>query len=170
MRHVVTPEPSPAGWRAQCHEARGDARALITGRSWSHGTRDDTRALSWWVVYHVPWGTWRCQSFLALRAGLEPRGDATAPEPSPAGCGVWRRVAGLKSYARGYPVCRVPTVAPKPTSGEAANPQVRPIPFPFVALMIFVLDNFKVMVRFHQRARGAICSVKEASRCAAWVP
>jgi hypothetical protein len=93
-----------------------------------------------------------------------------APKPSPAGCGVWRRVAGLKSYARGYPVCRVSTVAPKPTLGEAVNPQVRPIPFPFAALMIFVLDNFKVMVRFHQRARGAISSVKEALRCAAWVP
>jgi hypothetical protein len=36
----------------------------------------------------------------------------------------------LKSCARGYPVYRVPTVAPGPTSGEAVNPQVGPIPFP----------------------------------------
>jgi hypothetical protein len=28
---------------------------------------------------------------------------------------------------RGYPVFRVPIVAPGPTSGEAANPQVGPI-------------------------------------------
>jgi hypothetical protein len=26
----------------------------------------------------------------------------------------------------GYPVCRVPTIAPGPTSGEAMNPQVEP--------------------------------------------
>jgi hypothetical protein len=47
-------------------------------------------------------------------------------------------------------------VTPGPTSGEAENLQVGPIPFPCVALMILVLDDFEVMVRFHQLARGDI--------------
>jgi hypothetical protein len=31
MRHVVTPETTPAEWRARCHGARGDVRALRIG-------------------------------------------------------------------------------------------------------------------------------------------
>jgi hypothetical protein len=48
----------------------------------------------------------------------------------------------------------VPTVTPGPTSGEATNPQVEPIPFLCAALMIFVLDDFEVIARLHHRARG----------------
>jgi hypothetical protein len=33
----------------------------------------------------------------------------------------------LEPYMRGFPVWRVPIVARRPTSGEAANPQVRSI-------------------------------------------
>jgi hypothetical protein len=39
--HVETPKPSPDGWRARCHGARGEARALWhRERVWSCG---DTR-------------------------------------------------------------------------------------------------------------------------------
>jgi hypothetical protein len=51
-------------------------------------------------------------------------------EPFPTECGVWRCGTRLKSYTQRYPVCRVLTVAPGATSGEAVNLQVRPIPFP----------------------------------------
>jgi hypothetical protein len=42
---------------------------------------------------------------------------------------------------RGYPVYRVPTVAPGPNSGEAANPQVGPT-YLFSAFLKFHLDNY----------------------------
>jgi hypothetical protein len=45
-------------------------------------------------------------------------------------------------------------VAPEPTSGEATDPLVGPIPFPCAALMIFVIDDFEVIARLHHRARG----------------
>jgi hypothetical protein len=61
---------------------------------------------------------------------MELWGHAVTLEPFPVGCGVWRGDTRLKSYARGYPICRVPTVASGPTSGQAVNPQVGPIPFP----------------------------------------
>jgi hypothetical protein len=78
------------------------------------------------------------------------------PEPFRVGCGVWCYGTRLKSCAWGYPVYSVPTVAPGPTSREAVNPQVGPIPFPYAALMIFILDDFEALVRFHQWARGGI--------------
>jgi hypothetical protein len=37
------------------------------------------------------------------------------------------RLLSHVTYTRGYLICRVPTVAPGPTSGEAVNPQVGPI-------------------------------------------
>jgi hypothetical protein len=40
------------------------------------------------------------------------------------------------------------------TSGEVKKPLVGPIPFPCAALMIFVLDDFEVIVGLHHRARG----------------
>jgi hypothetical protein len=52
------------------------------------------------------------------------------PEPFPVGCGAWRSRTRLKSCACGYSICRVLTVALRPTSGEATNLQVGPIPFP----------------------------------------
>jgi hypothetical protein len=63
----------------------------------------------------------------------------------------------FKSCARGYPICRVLTVPPPgPTSGEAVNLQVKPIPSPRATLMIFVLDGFEAVVQFHQQACGGI--------------
>jgi hypothetical protein len=105
MRHMATPEPSHTGRRV-----------------WNHGTRGDTGALSGRVACPMPHGTWRCQSSLAPGVGLEPQGHAVTAEPFPVGCRVWHCGTRIKSYARGYPVCMVATVASKPTSGEAVNP------------------------------------------------
>jgi hypothetical protein len=107
MGHVVTPKPSPGGWRALCLRAHGGARAL-----W-HQER------------------------------------------------IWNRGADLfKSSAQGYPVCRVLTATPEPTSGEVTNPQVGPIHFPYAVLMIFVLDDFEVIAWVHHWA----CVIFDRSR------
>jgi hypothetical protein len=67
----------------------------------------------------------------------------------------------------GYPVYRVPTVTPGPTSGEAVNPQVGPISFPHVSFLKFTPDSFTVVVRLHQRMRGSIylVRVRQNIRC-----
>jgi hypothetical protein len=82
-RLLLTPKPFPAGWWARCHRARGDIRALHTGRRvWSRGTRVDIGALPWRVACLVPRGTWRCQSSLVPGADLEPQGRMAATKPS----------------------------------------------------------------------------------------
>jgi hypothetical protein len=97
-------------------------------RVWSHGTRGDTRALPYRAAGPVARADTRALPH--REAGLESRGHTVTPEPFPAGCGVWHCGTRLKSYARGYPICRVPIVAPRPTSREVVNPQVGAIPFP----------------------------------------
>jgi hypothetical protein len=87
------------------------------------------------------------------------RGDTGAPPPELRGRGLelpdaWQHLsplnwgAGIQNYGThvgawmlvpslvltwslytGYPVCRVPTVVPRPTSGEAVSPQVGPTSF-----------------------------------------
>jgi hypothetical protein len=73
--HVATPLLFPVGWWPM-------------GRVWSHGTRDNTRALPYRVACPVPRGMWRCQSSSTPRTGLEPRGYVVTPEPFLVGCGV----------------------------------------------------------------------------------
>jgi hypothetical protein len=71
--------------------------------------------------------------------GLEPWTHGSASALAKQGCGfqyhggTWHLVKAylaflswLEACTQGYPVCRVPTVAPRPTSGEAVNPHVGP--------------------------------------------
>jgi hypothetical protein len=44
---------------------------------------------------------------------------------------------------RAYPVLRVPTVAPRPTLGEAANPRVGPTSFPHAAFLSLYVLGFQ---------------------------
>jgi hypothetical protein len=66
LGHVMTPEPFPYGWRARCL-----------------GARDDTGALSLWVVCSVPRGTWRHQSPFLAGGALGASGHVATPEPFP---------------------------------------------------------------------------------------
>jgi hypothetical protein len=54
--------------------------------------------------------------------------------------GRWEPLSWLEACTRGYPVLRVPTVAPGPTPGEAVNPWVGPTSFSHTAfLSLYVL-------------------------------
>jgi hypothetical protein len=48
---------------------------------------------------------------------------------------------------RGYPVLRVPIVAPGPTLGEAANPRVGPTSFSRVTFLSLVRWDFEAVVQ-----------------------
>jgi hypothetical protein len=170
--HMAIPEPCRAV--VLMPRSCGDARAFLRrGWAWSHEIRGDSRALSGWVTGSVPRGTWRHQSPLLEGGVLCAMGHVAEPEFSntrsrSGAVGIRGDTGSLsclvqslaprgwsfKSCAQGYPVCRVPIVAPEPTSGEATNPLVGLIPFPCTALMIFVLDDFEVIARLHHWARG----------------
>jgi hypothetical protein len=109
MGHVATPEPFPTGRRAWPHVVTLEP-FRTERRVWSHRTHGDIGAIPFLVACPVPRGTWRCQSSLALGAGLELQGHTSTPEPFPAGCEIWRCGIRLKFCAQGYPVCRVPTI------------------------------------------------------------
>jgi hypothetical protein len=120
---MATSEPSSAGrrgpepwgtWqrrsppqregRVWSHRTRGSAGALLRGEVgvWSHGTHDST-------------GT-----FLSREARSKALEHVAACGSSP------YSLSWLKACIQGYSVCRVPTVALRPTSGEVANLQVGP--------------------------------------------
>jgi hypothetical protein len=121
--HVAAPElPSQEG-RARSHGTRGSTGSHLSGRQ-SPDLRD----------------MWQRQS--SPQHGGEVRGRGTRGGAGAHLCReVWSEATayvtahGCTSYSlsclracmRGYPVFRVPTKAPGPTLGEAANPQVGPI-------------------------------------------
>jgi hypothetical protein len=80
-------------------------------------------------------GTWR------PRSCPEPRGHPATSELPLAG----RRepLSWLRACTRGYPVLRVPTVAPEPTPEEAANPRVGPASFPRAAFLSLYVLGFR---------------------------
>jgi hypothetical protein len=134
------------------HRSHGDARAFLhRERAWSHEARGDFGALSYRVMASVPRGMWQYRSPLLAGDAHGALGHGATPEPFPCGwqalchgaCGntgalFWRMACfvprgtwqsqsplalGMNMFcAQGYPVCRVPTVALSPTSGEATNP------------------------------------------------
>jgi hypothetical protein len=78
---------------------------------------------------------------LARRREPEPRGYVAAPElPQPKGRS---RCLDLMLVRGGYPILRVPTVAPGPTPGEAANPRVGSTSFPREAFLSLYTLEFR---------------------------
>jgi hypothetical protein len=104
--------------------------------------------------------TWRPRSCPEPGAGDRAAGTRGGPELSRAESGepeLWGHVAAselpsarrreplswLEACAQGYPVLRVPTVAPGPTSGEATNPRVGPTSFPHAAFLSLYVLGFR---------------------------
>jgi hypothetical protein len=120
----------------------GDARAFLRkGWAWSHETRGDSRALCGWVTGSVPRGTWRHQSPLLAGGVLCATGHVAEPELSDTrsrsgAMGIRGGTGSLsclvqslapwgwsfKSCAQGYPVCRIPIVAPRAHLGRGDKP------------------------------------------------
>jgi hypothetical protein len=61
---------------------------------------------------------------------------------------------------RGYPVFRVPTEAPGPTSGEVVNPQVGPIFDASLGYLIFLLGSRR---RSHHQYETSTTNVKTST-------
>jgi hypothetical protein len=140
--HVAALELPSQGGRAQSHGTRGSTGADLSKevRSRAEGHVVAPELTSARRRRPGPWDMW--QHWSSSRQGGEVRGRRT--------CGsseahlyreVWSKatacvaahgctpcsLSSLRACMRGYPVFRVPTEAPEPTSEEAANPQVRPI-------------------------------------------
>jgi hypothetical protein len=102
-------------WRSQSCPVPG-------GGSWGHGTRDGPRA-----VVSPGGGSWSHEARSGSGATLCQETRATGHADM---CALLVFHLDLELVRGGYPVFKVPTVAPGPTPGEAANPWVGPASFP----------------------------------------
>jgi hypothetical protein len=102
--HVVAPEPTVAGRQGPGLQDTWwhQSPPQLGGSFWSHRTHVSTGA-------HPSW-----EAASGATGHVSAHGSASYPS-------LW-----LHACMRGYPVYRVPTVAPRPTSGEAMNLQVGP--------------------------------------------
>jgi hypothetical protein len=135
--HVAAPEPSRARrqdsepwdtWQRQIpHEQGGGIRSSRTrGSAGALSSRDARSGAVGHVVVSEP--------SRARRQDLEPRDSWQRWSPPEQegmiqccrACGSTSSLSWTQAYMWGYLVCRVPTVAPEPTSGEVMKPQVGP--------------------------------------------
>jgi hypothetical protein len=140
--HVAAPELSSQGGRARSHGTRGSAGAH-PGREARSGAEELMVAPELNSARRRgpgPHDTWLHWS--SPQQGGEVRGRGTRGSSGPhlcmevcskattsmeaRGCTLGS-LSSLRACIWGYPVFRVPTEAPGPTSREAANPQVGPI-------------------------------------------
>jgi hypothetical protein len=95
---------------------------LLAWSPQSPGTRGGSRAAPSWEREPEPWG----------HVAASELHSAGRREP----------LSWHEACTQGYPVLRVPTVAPGPTSGEDANPRVGPTSFPRAAFRSLYVLGF----------------------------